>query len=502
MRPKQNSKRDSIIIFCLFAFSLALRIFHLDKQSLWLDEAVIYTQISKGDIFQVIASIEGHLGPFYHIILYFFTKLAGFSEWALRFPSAIYGSVSVAIVFLIAQKIIDRKSAFIASFLMMFSPLHIWYSQEARMYSLWIMLLLFLCYIFILLTEKPTKKRWILFTIVSILSIWTYLNTAFFFTGLFLFILLQYKQYKKLFIAFTISMITVIISFYPGIIAFLNKEAMGIGSTRSTGVFDLAYAFLTFCFGTTFGPPLVEIRQLKSQLGTNGAVRELASQYGTLLLPSIIAAAGLIIYSLFKLIKHHSGKEKAFFISILLAPASIIFLVAFFTGSIPFNVRYVLCALPFFYMFIAIGIRYLSGMKLIISFAAIFFILSISLYNHYENPSYAKVEMNKAIPYVSERMKENDKAILFYEHARVVLEYYDKTTKMKDAYVPLDSTASSIIETVKNSGCVYFIQTVRTQQYPEKLIEEVKTYLQNNYGTRHDKNFVNTEILTFCKNQQ
>jgi len=486
----------------LFLFSMALRLFHLKNQSLWLDEAVIFSQISKDSIYEVIASVEGHLGPFYHVLIFLFSKIAGTSEWALRFPSAMFGSISVVLTYLVARKIFDDKLALIASFFMMFSPIHIWYSQEARMYSLWIMLILLCTYVFMLAVEKSNLKRWLIFTICASCSIWTYLNSAFFFVGMFLFLLLQYKQYKKQIIIFSFCMTLVIASFYPGIIAFLNKESMGIGSSRPTGIFDLAYAFLAFSFGTTFGPSLVEIRSLKNSLGTSAALEQLVINYGTLLIPAIIAAISLFIYSSIKLFKYHPDNQKLFFATMFITPALAIFLIAYFAESIPFNVRYMLCALPFYYMLLALGMKYLSGIFLPLSMILIFSIFGISLFNHYENNKYAKVEMNKAIAYASSHMKENDKSLIFYEHARVVLEYYDNTNKLKNSYVPLNGTLDSCKNMVKNAQCVYFIQTIRTQQYPQKLISDTKSYFSKTFATRRDIHFINAEINVFCNKKQ
>ncbi|MDP3973631.1 MAG: glycosyltransferase family 39 protein [Candidatus Daviesbacteria bacterium] len=127
---------EKMIWLILFLAAL-LRLISLD-QSLWLDEAInvlaaknysllgIVTEYAKGDFHP----------PGYFIVLWVWTKIFGYTEIAVRLPSIIFGILTIWITFLIGQKIHSKSLGFIAALFLAVNPLHIYYSQEARMYSL------------------------------------------------------------------------------------------------------------------------------------------------------------------------------------------------------------------------------------------------------------------------------------------------------------------------------------------------------------------------------
>jgi uncharacterized membrane protein len=57
-------------------------------------------------------------------------------EWMLRLPSAIFGSVSVLLVVLIATEVRSPRAGAVAGILMALSPLEVQFGQEARSYAL------------------------------------------------------------------------------------------------------------------------------------------------------------------------------------------------------------------------------------------------------------------------------------------------------------------------------------------------------------------------------
>lgn len=81
---------------------------------------------------------------------------------SLRVPSVIFGVLTIFVVYLIGRKLFDRKVALILSLLLATSGLHIYYSQEARMYSLASFLVSLLVYLFL-------QESWIAFSITAVL---------------------------------------------------------------------------------------------------------------------------------------------------------------------------------------------------------------------------------------------------------------------------------------------------------------------------------------------
>lgn len=122
-------------LLLILLLALVLRLISLN-QSLWLDEGIQWWASTTFPVKQLVTEyIKGDFNPpLFHIILHYWIKLFGASAISLRLPSVIFGIATVYFTYKIA--IILKVNPVFASLLMATAPLHIYYSQEARMYSL------------------------------------------------------------------------------------------------------------------------------------------------------------------------------------------------------------------------------------------------------------------------------------------------------------------------------------------------------------------------------
>jgi len=181
-------------IFIVLILSLFLRIISLN-QSLWLDEATT-ALVSKMDLkmfFMQFIPNDFH-PPLYYNILQAWTYLFGTSEIVLRVPSLIFGILTVYVTYLIASRFEGNslgkiKWPIVPALFLATSGLHIYYSQEARMYALATLLvsLIFLNYI---------DKKWLnLSLLFALLFLTDYLSMI---VLPVLFIHTYFKDYKNL----------------------------------------------------------------------------------------------------------------------------------------------------------------------------------------------------------------------------------------------------------------------------------------------------------------
>lgn len=115
-----------------------LRLYGLEIQSLWTDELVSWSCSRANSIGQVIHRViadDAH-PPGYHLILYVFIKLFGDSPTVLRLPSALAGIGSILMVFLLGRRVYSATEGLIAAGWVAILPFPLFYSQEARPYSL------------------------------------------------------------------------------------------------------------------------------------------------------------------------------------------------------------------------------------------------------------------------------------------------------------------------------------------------------------------------------
>ena len=146
------------IIFMLVV-GLILRLISLN-QSLWLDEATsaMAAKMSLSQMFTSFLPGDFH-PPLYYLLLRLWSGIFGYSEIALRIPSVVFGVLTIYVIYLIGKKIYDKKTAIVASALLATSGLHIYYSQEARMYSLATFLASLSVYLFL-------QESWIFFSVI------------------------------------------------------------------------------------------------------------------------------------------------------------------------------------------------------------------------------------------------------------------------------------------------------------------------------------------------
>ncbi len=146
------------MIWLILLFGFGLRLISLN-QSLWLDEATtssVASRFSFSEIITKFSPADFH-PPLYYLVLRGWSMVFGFSEISLRIPSVIFGVVTIYVVYLIGKNIFNKKVGLVSSLFLATGGLHIYYSQEARMYALTALFVSCLVYLFI-------KKRWLLFS--------------------------------------------------------------------------------------------------------------------------------------------------------------------------------------------------------------------------------------------------------------------------------------------------------------------------------------------------
>jgi mannosyltransferase len=233
-----------ILITCIGFF---LRFYNLGFNSLWLDEASTLN----------FATIDGAGGSFFDIwtytlqfdpnppvfvwLEYIILSIAGISESTLRFAPALFGALTVPIMYFVGKEFIDENGGIITAAAFAISPFLILYSQEARSYSM----LLFFIALTLLFYLKATKyenfKYWLIFAIIGAFTIWVHFYAMIFLGALIIYTLLMYKmKYIK---NLLISCIVIAITTSPVIIITLQMVLKHVsrGSTFGDQGIGLIY---------------------------------------------------------------------------------------------------------------------------------------------------------------------------------------------------------------------------------------------------------------------
>ncbi|MET1411622.1 glycosyltransferase family 39 protein [Roseibium sp. HPY-6] len=126
----------AILLTLVLLIAAVVRFYDLDRTSLWYDEAASWSQ-SNGTLTELLTLVASdNYPPLHNIVLWLTIPVIGDSETALRLPSAALGLIAVGLVYLVGKLLQGRETGLLAAALLAVSPLHIWYSTEARMYAL------------------------------------------------------------------------------------------------------------------------------------------------------------------------------------------------------------------------------------------------------------------------------------------------------------------------------------------------------------------------------
>ena len=138
--PVMDSSTSPQIRAALAAVILAggaVRITSLGRESLWLDEAfsLWYSSLPLRELWTAVPLYETH-PPFYHALLKGWKALFGESEAAMRSLSALAGTATIPLVYLLGRQAAGPLAGVFAAAILALSPTHIYYSQETRPYAL------------------------------------------------------------------------------------------------------------------------------------------------------------------------------------------------------------------------------------------------------------------------------------------------------------------------------------------------------------------------------
>ncbi len=161
MQPPLSSSRESdavnrnldrndwLVILALTLLAAAIRLPTLGTASLWFDELCTWkvsNQASLIDLWTKGFTVD-IFPPAYFTLTYFIIKLLGDGEFAMRLPAALFGILSVPAIYALGRKLFCKVTATLGAALVTLSYTCIYYSQEARPYSMMMFLTIVTTYL-------------------------------------------------------------------------------------------------------------------------------------------------------------------------------------------------------------------------------------------------------------------------------------------------------------------------------------------------------------------
>ncbi len=446
-------KRPLVYALTLAAIVLlgfSLRVYQLDAQSLWYDEAVTAQVVQQGVGELARWTADDIQPPLYYTVVAGWTQATGLSETALRLPSAFFGVLMIALAFTLGKRLFGPSAGLLAALLAAVQPLWVYYSQEARMYTLLTVLGMLAGYALLRVLAPASiqngypKTRllwWTAFAAAAIALLYTHYFAAFLllaFAIYFLVVVLVHRgpQTVRLLAEGVVVALFVALAYLPWLPNALRR--FGVDSSYWQGTLKLNEALRHIAISFTTGETVLE-----------GQAIPLAWVVGVI---SVVCLVGLLVAA-FRVQRSEVGGQRSrspgtvwsgethvrrsallFVVLYLLVPIVAILALSYRTPK--FNPRYLMLASPGLVLLLAGGLTLpfsrshstlTATLLRIAAGAGILVVLLISAYalrNWYADPAFTKDDWRGAAAYVRSQIQPDEAVVLVSGHAAPAWRYY------------------------------------------------------------------------------
>jgi len=152
-----------------------LGLLFLGSKSFWLDESfsAAAARLSLTGLWHLAVDSQANMSLYYALLHEW--RAVGESEFALRSLSVLFATASVPVVWAVARRLFDEATAAVAAFLLALNGFLLQYAQEARGYSLVVLLVSVASLLFLRAAERPTAGRLAVYALVGGLSLYAHL---------------------------------------------------------------------------------------------------------------------------------------------------------------------------------------------------------------------------------------------------------------------------------------------------------------------------------------
>ena len=164
----------AVFLFLLTAAGLAARLFCLTCKPFWFDEtfSVEVARLTWPNFIHLLWWREANMS-FYYVLLRIWLHF-GHSPFFIRSLSAVIAAATLPAVYWLGSLLFDCRVALVAAALLAFNGYDVRYAQEARSYSLFVLLATLSSGSLIAFLEKPTRARRIAYIVSSILAVYSH----------------------------------------------------------------------------------------------------------------------------------------------------------------------------------------------------------------------------------------------------------------------------------------------------------------------------------------
>jgi uncharacterized membrane protein len=275
------------------------------QSGLWFDEIVTLLSSARHPFGQIVTEFPGvNEHPLYSVLAHASILVFGDSAWALRLPAAVFGVASVWMVYVLGVRLHGRVEAVAGAAILATSYHHIWFSQNARGYTMIGFFALASTYLLLRAGETRRSRDYGLYVLACVAGVYTHLTMVFVVAGqaavmaagsLAGWSATRSRPIRPLiwsWIAASGLSAIVYAPFVPALLEHLHAEAPRAAAQVATGSWAIAEAIRSLLAGA--GVPGALLQGAVAIVGGFSLLRRVPLAVALLIAPAIIAAVVVI----------------------------------------------------------------------------------------------------------------------------------------------------------------------------------------------------------------
>jgi mannosyltransferase len=163
----------------LIVFALVLRSVGLNS-GLWVDEIYSVLWSFRGSFGDVLTYYRGdNKHPLYALLANLSAGIFGESSWSVRLPAMLFGVATIPMVYTFGRLVGSKREGLLAAAILTVSYHHVWFSQNARGYSMLAFWTLLTSYLLLRGLREGRPSLWLWYGVAAALGVYTHLTMVF-----------------------------------------------------------------------------------------------------------------------------------------------------------------------------------------------------------------------------------------------------------------------------------------------------------------------------------
>ncbi|MDP8254896.1 MAG: glycosyltransferase family 39 protein [Candidatus Alcyoniella australis] len=408
-----NSRGTLVGVLLIVVVGAVLRLYKLGYQSLWTDEALtIY--VSQSRLMSLLQfQLHDASPPLYYLVIGGWTMFIESDYW-IRIFAALFGIAVLPFIYFLGRELFGRRVGMLSTALFALWPLHVYYSQENRYQSLFVLLVVLSSLAYLRMMVSLRLSSWAVYIAASALGMYTHYYMPMVIFGQTMATLLYFRS-RRAWLLQGLALLAIALAFLPQLPLFMLQA--GFEQQRET--FPLIQRLIILLGFIVFGGSEWSMATLPYVNLDPGVKSYTAAAF-------VLGAPLLLSIALGAWRDFRHPRHRGLIAVMVLLPIVILLLLASFKQV--FRPKYFLCWMPFFAILAAGGLSLLwhrSRPAASLLATAVIALLLGSTLNIYDGPNYRREAWRHAAFEISEQAQRGrDCVVVLNRYSSIAFFHY------------------------------------------------------------------------------